>query len=326
MMKDKRYAIKPIDLEWHQLELRYASLRIHTESAIRQFMMSIHAHGLLTPIIVVPSGEAQCPWIVIDGYLRIAALKALHHDVILATPWDLPICEALLTVYQQDTSRPWDTLEEAQLIQTLLTLHTCSKTEIAKYLGKSKTWVTHRLQLIQELPDFVHAAIQQGILSTWTASRILVPFARANTEHSQRFIRYLSINPHSSRDIQAYYLQYLQANRRIRQQMIENPCLFFNAYAFKKKDNSSLALLAPESIWENSIAQIMTSLKGLESILPTVFYSYQDRAEQEVLSALLITLSQKVQALQEILRSHIHAQPTHETNRTAPPSGRKKHS
>ncbi len=65
-----------INLEWHQLELRYQLIRIHAPGSIRRLMLSIHARGLQVPITVVASGIPDRPWVVIDGYSRILALQA----------------------------------------------------------------------------------------------------------------------------------------------------------------------------------------------------------------------------------------------------------
>jgi ParB-like chromosome segregation protein Spo0J len=47
---------QPQTLEWHQLDLRYADIRIHTQKAINRLVGSIQSHGLLNPIVVVPLG------------------------------------------------------------------------------------------------------------------------------------------------------------------------------------------------------------------------------------------------------------------------------
>ena len=57
---------QPLEVEWHQLDLRYQGLRIHTAAAVRQLMVSIHAYGLLVPITVIASGVSDCPWVVVD--------------------------------------------------------------------------------------------------------------------------------------------------------------------------------------------------------------------------------------------------------------------
>jgi ParB family transcriptional regulator, chromosome partitioning protein len=164
---------QPQTLEWHQLDLRYADIRIHTQKAINRLVGSIQSHGLLNPIVVVPldGTEASKRWVVIDGHLRVAALQALRHDSIEAVVSYQTMKEALVDLYRQSAFRVWEAYEEAQLVQTLIGEHQCSQTEVSQQLGKSKSWVSYRLQLLQDLPAFVEQALRQGVVSTWTAQQ-----------------------------------------------------------------------------------------------------------------------------------------------------------
>jgi ParB/RepB/Spo0J family partition protein len=321
---------RPIELEWHQLELRYTDIRIHTDIAIRCLMTSIHTHGLLTPIVVVQSDQTSTPqqsWIVIDGYLRIAALKALHHDCVPALHSSCDVKDALITLYRLNASRTWEAYEEAQLIQTLVTEHALSQTEVAKQLGKSKTWVTHRLQLLHDLPEFIQTAIRQGVLSTWTAHRLILPFARANSDHAKKLVDYLTVHAHPSRDIQAYYLHYLRANRHVRQKMVDYPQHFFNAHSFQTRSSTlSLDKLAPESVWEETLATCMSHLQTLHTIVPAVFFPQQKQEEQAILMESFISLMNQINQLHHLIRSRINAQSTHETNSATAASNRQEHS
>lgn len=310
---------KPIELEWHQLDLRYAGIRIHTTASIRRLMASIHTHGLLDPILVVPSGDTESShWILIDGYLRVAALRELNQDSISALVLSCNIKDALIHLYRQSNARVWEAWEESQLIQTLIIEHKLAQAEVARQLGKSKTWVTHRLQLLHDLPDFVQTAIQQGILSTWSAHRVLLPFARANSEHAKKLIDFLSINAKTSRDIQAYYFHYLRSNRQTRQKMMDNPQHFFKARQFQQQSETTTPdKLAPEYVWEGTLSLCLSKLQQLEAVLPAVFYPKQSEPERIILMEPFMSVLNQINQLQNLVRSRIHAQTTDETNRTA---------
>lgn len=320
--------IQPIELEWHQLELRYADIRIHTDLAVRRLMSSIHTHGLLDPISVVqPEPTDRSHFIVIDGYLRLRALKALHQDTILALILSLNTQDALISLYRQGNSRMWEAYEEAQLIQTLLAEHQLSQTQVAQLLGKSKTWVTHRLQLLHDLPDFVQTAIRQGALSTWSAHRILLPFARANADHAKKLIDYLGAHTHASRDIQAYYHHYLRSNRQTRQNMIDNPQHFFKVRLFQMQSDSSFVdKLAPEYIWEGTLSLCLSKLQVLSGLLPAIFYPKQSHNEQATLMEPFMALFSQINQLKNLIRSSKHAKSPHETNSTSTLSCGKEHS
>ena len=309
---------QPFEVEWHQLELRYQSLRIHNDSAVRQLMESLHSYGLLVPIIVTASGVHDRPWIVVDGYLRIAAFQALNRDHITVTAWQIDTAEALMSVYTYNKSRPWEVFEEANLIQELITTHHYSKANIAKSLGKSEAWICRRLQLITQLPCFVKEAIYQGTVSSWTANRILIPLARANCEHAKLFIRYLSSQSHTSREILSFFEHYLRSNKKIRSDLAENPSLFFKLHEQEKLESSTIYTeLAPESTWERKCDQILGCLNVLTSVMPAVFYPQQAEQEQYDLQGKFHLVCTQINHLQQKLEENIHARATNRTPRQA---------
>lgn len=317
---------KTLELEWHQLQLPYQSLRIRTESAKRRLMLSIHEHGLLTPITVIPARNVGSSWVVIDGHLRIESLKELGHDLVSATAWDIEASDALLKAWRYNASRPWEQFEEANLIQELITLHRYSQAQLAKQLGKSASWVSYRLQLLKDLPEFVRIVIHQGILSSWTASRILIPFARANSSHAKQFVDYLvGVNRHNSRDINAFYEHYLRSNRYVRKKIAANPSLFFKVHALTKLEAAaSCDKLAPEHVWESKITQITICLQVLQTILPAIFYPQQSQNEKEDLIASFNQLKSNFNLLQHALSRNINVPRTYKTDCTTTPSGREK--
>ena len=309
-------AEQTFEAEWHQLELRYQSLRIHNDSAVRQVMLSLHSYGLLAPIIVTASGGNDRPWVVIDGYLRIAACRALNRDHITATAWPVNPAEALLNVYTHNTSRPWDVFEEANLIQELMTTHHYSKATLAKSLGKSESWICRRLQLITQLPCFVKEAIYQGVVSSWTANRVLMPLARANEAHAKLVIHYLRCVSRTSREVLSFYEQYLRSNTKIRADLANNPSLFFNLYEQEKSEASTpLTEQAPEGTWERKCDAILECLTVLTAILPAVFYPGQTANEHDDLLGKFHSVCTQIDHVQQQLEEIIHARTTNSNAR-----------
>jgi ParB family chromosome partitioning protein len=276
-----------IEVEWHQLDLRYQMMRKHTRGMREHLMLSLHRYGLLVPIVLIASD----PWIVIDGYLRISALKALGFDTVRASVSELPAAEALVAQYTNNTARPWDALEEARLLQELISSHHYSQAQVASRLGKSEAWVSHRLQLITQ-PEFITEAVYQGYLSVWTASRLMVPFARANEEHARQLIHYLMSKSHSSREIQAFYEHYLRSNKKVREHLLASPQLFFKSLQQSDHD-------FPEQRWEKKVTEIVQALAILDALVPGVFYREQSAQEQNALKAQLDQVATALNALQQ---------------------------
>lgn len=269
-----------LEAEWHQLELSYRHLRKHTQQEQQRLMLSIHTYGLLEPIMVVASLTGN--WIVIDGYLRIKAVQALKNDTIKIIIWGSNVAEALIHTYRSNQSRTWDYFEEAWLLQELRNLHNYSQAELAQQLGKSKAWVSYRLQLLESLPDFIKEAMLQGDLSSWAANRVLVPFARANEDAAKSLLNYLRSHTHSTRELQEFYHHYLKSNNKVREHLLMFPQLFFKTLELSKQSqpfSKNISLLSPQEIWEKKLAEINYRLDTLYSVLHAVFYPQQDEAE-----------------------------------------------
>jgi ParB/RepB/Spo0J family partition protein len=305
-----------INLEWHQLELRYQSMRVHTPGAIRRLMLSIHANGLQVPITVVASDIPDRPWVVIDGYLRILALQALGHDLVVVNVWQMDAANALLYAWKHNKSRSWDVFEEANLLQELLTTHRYTQAEIARQSGKSEAWVSQRLQFLMELPYFLKDAMHQGALSSWVASRILIPFARANHGHAEQLVNYLTAKPHTSRQISAFYEQYLRSNKKVRAELALNPSIFFKLQAIKKLESrSDITHLPPEYVWGKKCDQIMDCLHDMETVMPAAFYHQQPKQEQSDLQQQFHEALAWMNALQLKLQRRNHETTTDHTDR-----------
>ena len=272
--------LKPVpEAEWHQLELSYQHLRKHTQKDQQRLMLSIHNYGLLEPIMVIAAATGH--WVVIDGYLRIKAMQALKSDAIKITIWESSVAEALIHAYRNNQSRVWDYFEEACLLQELMSLHNYSQVELAQQLGKSKSWVSYRLQLLESLPDFIRDAMLQGYLSAWTASRVLVPFARANQDAAKRLLSYLVSHTHSTRELQEFYHHYLKSNNKVREQLLISPQLFFKALEFSKQNQrlQKDLSLSPQATWEEKLEEIGYRLDALQSMFHAVFYPQQNKEE-----------------------------------------------
>ena len=64
-----------MQLEFHQLDLRWEHLRVREPHRQRRLLASLADSGQQTPIVVVVSQDNSQRYLVIDGYKRIAALE-----------------------------------------------------------------------------------------------------------------------------------------------------------------------------------------------------------------------------------------------------------
>ena len=85
-----------MELEYHQLDLRYEALRLRRRERERRLLADLSERGQQVPVVVVGlEGEAQ-RYVLIDGFARTRALRRLGSDTVRATVWELCEPEALL--------------------------------------------------------------------------------------------------------------------------------------------------------------------------------------------------------------------------------------
>jgi ParB-like chromosome segregation protein Spo0J len=82
-----------VQLELHQLSLRYERLRKRSPREERGLLVSLSEIGQQLPVVVI---EEAPSFILIDGYKRVRALKRLALDTVRATSWQVAEAEALL--------------------------------------------------------------------------------------------------------------------------------------------------------------------------------------------------------------------------------------
>ena len=167
-----------MELEWHQLRLRYEGLRRRHPGQERQLRASLAEIGQQSPIVVV--NEAP-EFVVIDGYKRVRALQRLGRDTVRGTCWDVAELEALLLERSLRRASE-DPLDQAWLLAELRDRFGLSPEELARRFERSKSWVSRRLALIQALPQAIQEQVRTGVLSAHAAMKYLVPLARANLE------------------------------------------------------------------------------------------------------------------------------------------------
>jgi ParB family transcriptional regulator, chromosome partitioning protein len=222
-----------LDLDLHRLDLRFAGSRLVEPQAVARIAQSIERCGQIVPCIVVavPGGASTGadPRVLIDGYRRVAALRRLGRDTARVEQWTCELTEALLGVLARTQDRRFASIEEALLLRELVQGQGLSQHDLARCSGRDVSWVSRRLALLSALPDAALAAVRAGKLSSWAANRIVVPLARANTEHADRLLAVLAVAPLSTRELQCWFEHYERAARPVRERMVNDPRLFLDA-------------------------------------------------------------------------------------------------
>ena len=294
------------ELELHRLELRYAATRVADPGAARQLTTSLERCGQLVPCVAVNDPGGSDRLVLIDGYRRIAALRRLGRDTVTVECWPCDLASALINLMVRRQDRGFAAIEQALLLRELVIREGLSQRELAARTGHDVSWVNRRLQLLTGLPDSVLAAVRAGELSSWAASRILVPLARANDEHAERLLQVLGRERLSTRDLKQWFEHYQSGSRAVRERMVDNPRLLLRALEDRQVERSSAALRdGPEGAVASEIRQIEAAIARLRRRLPTL------RPIPEV----LITAMPRVKAALAALDNTITWSVTHDNSR-----------
>jgi len=250
-----------LEVDLHLLELRFTSARLIEPQAVERLARSIERDGQIVPLIVVgspDSSEAGAQRLVlIDGYRRVAALRRLGRDRACVERWPCDLAEALLGVLARTQSRSFAAIEEALLLRELTQGLGVSQREIGRRCGRDDSWVNRRLQLLSALPESGLAAVCAGRLSTWAATRVIAPLARASSAHAEQLVAALGEAPLSTRELRHWFDHYQKARRVVRERMVKHPKLFLQALnESAAQDRTERLRVGPEGECETDLWRI----------------------------------------------------------------------
>ena len=217
-----------MDLEFHQIDFRYESLRKRDPHKERLLLASIDARGQICPVVVLAQ-KAATPYVLLDGHKRLRALKRLRQDTVRATVWDLDEAEALLLERLMRTGRGESPLEQGWLLSELKDRFGMPLEVLARHFDRSPSWVSRRLGLVLDLPDQVQDEVRKGRIAPHTAMKVLLPLARANRAEALRFLAVLLRAAFSTREAVLLQAGWLQGDDQVRDRIQADPRLFLRA-------------------------------------------------------------------------------------------------
>jgi hypothetical protein len=218
-----------MELEFQQIELRYENLRKRDPGKEQQLLASLGGCGQVCPVVVLAQNAAP-PFVLLDGYKRLRALKRLKKDTVLATLWDLDESEALLLERMMRTSWSESPLDQGLLLHELQERFEMSIAELGRRFARTPSWVSRRLGLVRDLPAPIREQVSQGRIPSHTAMKVLLPMARANRTESLRFLEVLMKEWFSTRESVVLQAGWLKGAPEVRTRILENPRLFLRSH------------------------------------------------------------------------------------------------
>lgn len=244
-----------LDLEFHQLDLRYETLRRRAPEREKRLLASLALLGQQAPIVVVDGEESRR--VVVDGYKRVRALRRLRADTVIATTWELCEAEALVLERLMRSSGGDDAFEQGWLLRELVQRFGLTHQELARRFDKSQSWVSRRLALIEQLPAELQQRVQLGQLVPHAAMKYLVPMARANRAASLQLVEALGHRRPSSRQMGALYGAWLGGDGQQRERLLADPWLFLRAQEEARR---------PDDDERPPVRQILADLGGIAAL------------------------------------------------------------
>jgi len=167
------------------LQITHQGLRLAQPDGVDAIAGSIERSGLLQPLVANRVGKTTE---LLDGFKRREALLRLGHDdapvrVVALDPVAATVAIATFNAPHRGLAE----IEEAWLVRTLLREHGLRQTEIATLMGRHKTWVCRRLQLVERLDPHVVDDMRLGLVSA-TVARELVRLPRGNQPQVARIV------------------------------------------------------------------------------------------------------------------------------------------
>jgi ParB-like chromosome segregation protein Spo0J len=220
-------------IEIAHLELKYERSRLRAPESVLRLAESIESRGQLVPVLAVETAEFG--YVLVDGYLRVSALKRLCLDTADAWIWRDEESDALLHGLAGAQGRHWDVYEQACLVRCLHVEHGVSPTRIATLTGRNKSWVSRRLSLVESLSEDVVELVREGHVSAWCALRVLPPLARANKAHAVALAGRLKSEGISTRELALFFDHFKKAAKKTRENMVAEPRLFLKTLAAEEQ-------------------------------------------------------------------------------------------
>jgi hypothetical protein len=127
-------------------------------------------------------------------------------------------------------------LEEGWLIEELHRGQRWTMGEIGKKLLRSRSWVSRRLALVEELPGWLVEDVVNGRIGVHAASAYLVPLRRLNTAEARGLIDKIKVLDLTDRQMREVAHGYQTARAEVRKRIADDPALFLKTCVAAKTD------------------------------------------------------------------------------------------
>ena len=208
------------EIELAELDVRYENYRMKNPAFEKRLLASIAQRGIEQALEGAASGEGK---ILLNGFKRRRCALRLGIQRVPYVSLGEDQAGAILNLLRLSNQSALSLLEQARFIDQLRRLE-MSVADIAEQLSRSKSWVSMRLGLLEEISPRVQEEILAGRFPVYPYMYILRPFMRLNRASQQEveeFVLAVSGQRLSVREIEQLAHGYFRGPQSLRE-MIQN--------------------------------------------------------------------------------------------------------
>jgi ParB/RepB/Spo0J family partition protein len=206
-------------IESTRIDLRYRDFRIRNTQREDRLLLSIKRHGILCPLHTVDSQE-QDRHILLDGFKRYHCASKLGIHQLPVVPIASSDVDGLLSIVRHNDRSSLSAFEEACFIDELRNRFGLSLSEISRRVDKSIAWVSVRANMIHTMPQSVREKICSGAFPLRCWMYTLAPFTRVKDGNVEKFVKAVSGNDYSTRDIALLSRSFFSGDSTVREQIL----------------------------------------------------------------------------------------------------------
>jgi hypothetical protein len=206
-------------IEISSLDLSYENCRMRSADTEKRLLSSILENGIREPLQGVNANGKQ---ILLDGFKRFRCARQLKLSLIPYSSICNDEAHGIIELLRISNVKSLSILEQAKLIDQLMTVQRLTLSEISFRLEKSKAWVSVRAGIIREMSDFVMEQILMGKFPAYVYMYTLRPFIRINKiakSEIDEFVGLVAGKKLSIRDIERLVNGYFHGSDAFRAQI-----------------------------------------------------------------------------------------------------------
>jgi len=146
------------------------ALRLGSDEAVTRMAASLARYGQLTAVTAFAPAPGQLE--LCDGFKRLGAARRLDWTSLRVDVLEIDRVQAKAAVAQLNQASALSELEEAWLVRSLYRDDRLVQPQIARLLGRHKSWVCRRLALAEGLDEALEADVRLGLLATRAAYEV----------------------------------------------------------------------------------------------------------------------------------------------------------